>query len=235
MIKNQSILVISDQHIPFAHPDLFIFLKAIKKKYKPDRVINLGDELDYHAISFHDSDPDLLSPSDELKKGIAGLKIMMELFPKMDLMESNHGSLVYRKGKAMGLPRHVFKSYQDIVGAPRGWRWHSHLVVKMSNGANCYFCHSKGSDVLKVSQAMGMSVVQGHSHSQFEIRYWGNSLGLYWAMTSGCLIDDDSLAYSYNKLTLKRPVIGTSVIINGIPKLIPMILDKNRRWIGVLP
>jgi hypothetical protein len=34
------------------------------------------------------------------------------------------------------------------------------------------------------------------------------------------------------KNNLKRPVIGTGIIVNGIPKLIPMILNKKGLWIG---
>jgi hypothetical protein len=39
-----------------------------------------------------------------------------------------------------------------------------------------------------------------------------------------------SLAFEYNKLQKTRPVIGTVVILNGIPKLIPMVLKNNGRW-----
>ena len=38
----------------------------------------------------------------------------------------------------------------------------------------------------------------------------------------GCLINMKSLAFEYNKLQKSRPVIGTGVIIDGLPKLIPM-------------
>ena len=57
---NKSILIISDTHIPYHHPDLIPFLKDLKEIYKPDRVIHIGDEVDKHAMSFHDSDPDRL-------------------------------------------------------------------------------------------------------------------------------------------------------------------------------
>lgn len=71
--RSKSILVISDQHYPYNHPDIYAFLKALKDKYEPDRVINIGDELDYHAISFHDHHPDLLAPGDELQTWIGRL------------------------------------------------------------------------------------------------------------------------------------------------------------------
>ncbi len=232
---NSRVLFISDMHHPYAHPDLIKYLKAIKAKYKPDRVICGGDELDYHAISFHDSDPELFGPSDELDQAIKRLSPLYKIFPNMDILESNHGSLVYRKGKFHGLPRHVFKSYREILGAPCGWKWHSDLTIKLNTGNYCYICHGRSKNGLKLSQSMGMSTVQFHFHESFEVQYWGNSLGLYWSMICGCLIDNDSLAYSYNKINLKRPIIGCGIILNGLPKLLPMILNKNGRWNGVIP
>lgn len=232
---NDRILFISDQHFPYNHPDTIPFLKAIKKKYKPDRIINLGDEVDLHSISFHEHDPDLLSPSDELQTAIARMKPLFEIFPVVDLLESNHGSLVYRKGKTHGLPRHVFKSYREILGAPSGWKWHPELTIKMSNGQYVYICHGRSANGLKLSQSMGMSTVQGHYHSKFEIQYWANSLGLYWSIISGCLIDKDSLAFAYDKVNLQRPILGISIALSGIPKLLPMILNKSGRWNKVVP
>jgi hypothetical protein len=231
---NKSVLVISDQHFPYNHADIIAFLRAIKEKYSPDRVVNIGDELDYHAISFHDHDPDLMSPSDELETAIKRMKPIFDMFPEMDLLDSNHGSLVYRKAKSNGLPRSVLKTYGEVLGAPKGWKWHFELVLKLSDGKPCYFHHGKSGNGIKLSQAMGMCVVQGHHHEKFAIEYWGNPLGLYWSMQVGCLIENSSLAFSYNKTNLKRPVIGCGIILNGHPKLLPMVLNANGRWIGKL-
>ena len=76
---NKRILVISDTHCPYHHPDLIPYLKAIKKKYKPDRVIHIGDEVDSHAISFHDSDPDLYSAGDEREQSLKMREVLKEL------------------------------------------------------------------------------------------------------------------------------------------------------------
>lgn len=235
MSKNKAVLVISDTHFPYNHVDVIPFLRALKKKYKFDLVVHIGDEVDYHAISFHDSDPDLLSPGDELQAAIRRLKPLYKLFPEVHVIESNHGSLVYRKGKAMGLPRSVLRSYRDILEAPKGWQWHFDLKIRLSNGQDCYFHHSKGSNILGVSQAMGCNVVSGHEHSSFEIRYWGNSYALMWGLRVGCLIEDSSLAFAYNRTTLKRPVIGCAGILNGLPRLFPMVLLKNGRWDKSIP
>lgn len=232
--KYKSILCISDQHLPFNHPDIYAFLKMLSQEYSPDLIVNLGDEIDGNSLSFHEKDPDLLSPGEELQSAISRMRPMYELFPKMHLVESNHGSLVYRRGKAFGLPRHVFKSYRDVLEAPKGWVWHKDLIVTCSDGMPVYFCHGRSADGLKLSQSIGMRCVQGHFHEKFEVRYWGNKLGLYWSVIAGCLIEDDSLAFAYNKLNLKRPLIGTVVIVNGHPILQPMVLNEGGRWIGKL-
>lgn len=221
-------------HYPFNHPDVYAFLKEIKRKYKPDKVISLGDEVDFHGINFHSHDPDLQSPGDELQTAIRRMQPLYKLFPEMDLVESNHGSMVFRRALANGLPRRIFKCYRDVIEAPKGWRWHDEIILYMGDGKPLYICHGKSADVLKLSQSMGMSCIQGHYHEKFEVRFWGNKLGLYWACIAGCLIDNKSLAFAYNKLNLKRPVIGTVVVLNGIPQLIPMLLNKSGRWVGKL-
>jgi hypothetical protein len=82
-----------------------------------------------------------------------------------------------------------------------------------------YIHHGKSSDAIKTSQAMSMSHVCGHFHESFGVKYWGNPNGLFWAMNAGCLIHDKSLAFAYNNANLKRPIIGTGLIIDGVPIL----------------
>ena len=147
-----------------------------------------------------------------------------KLFPKMDLLESNHGSLVYRKAKHHGIPKHYLKSYNEVLEVDDGWQWHFDMTLKLPTGVDCYLHHGKVSESLKLSQMMGMCAVQGHFHESFAIKYWANPNALYWAMNTGCLVDDKSLAMSYNNVNVKRPIIGTGVIVEGMPVLVPMKL-----------
>jgi hypothetical protein len=229
------ILVIPDQHFPFNHPDIFQFLKAVRDKFKPDKVVNLGDEVDFHSMSMHDHDPDLPSPRDEMTMAIQRLKFMYKLFPKMDVLESNHGSLVWRRAKKYGLPKKVIRSYREVLEAPKGWTWHHDLILHGSDGEKIMFCHGLTSDVLKNSRNKSMRFVQGHHHSLFEVRYWANSEKLFWGVTSGCLIDWKALAFEYGKLMLNKPILGVTLIKSGYPQLIPMILNSKGRWVNKLP
>lgn len=227
---NSRILLISDMHIPYHHPDLLEFLQHLKDKYKPTRVICLGDELDKHALSYHDSDPDLPSAGDELRNSLPVVAELFKMFPKMDIIESNHGSLIWRKAKTFGIPKHYIKSYNEVLGVDDGWKWSFDLTIDLPNGQKCYIHHGKSSDVLQLSQQMGMNAVQGHYHETFKVNYWGNPTGLYWGLQAGCLIDDSSYAFSYNNVNIKRPIVGTAVIIDSQPILEPMLLEAGGRW-----
>jgi len=231
----KSVLVISDIHAPFQHYDTIKFLRALKRKYRPDKVVCTGDEADKQAIKFHQTDSDLFSAGDELKKTTQYLHGLYDVFPIMDILESNHGSLHLRKAKANGIPIHYMKDYNEIYDLPKTWKWYHELVLKLSDGQKVYFCHGKIKDSAKLSQQMGMNVCQGHYHESFKIEYWSNPDNLFWGLNVGCLIDNKSMAFAYNKVFPKRPIIGTAIILDGLPKLLPMILNGRGRWTGYIP
>lgn len=244
---NRSVLVISDLHAPYQHPDALRFLAALKEKYRPDLVVNIGDELDYHAASMHDSDPDLDSAGRELQRGREVMWELEALFPRMDLVDSNHGSLIFRRALKFGLPRAVVLDYRDQVFSVKqsdgsfartrgdGWRWHPTLTIDLPNGSRCTFAHGRSISTKRNVEQAGMSFVQGHHHGTFEIVYHGTPDALNFGMTVGCLIDDHALAFAYNKNTIRRPIIGCGIILDGLPKLLPMPLAKGGRWTGVTP
>ncbi len=229
---NSRILFISDMHIPYHHPSTFDFLKHLKQKYNPTRVICLGDECDQHSLSYHESDPDLYSAGHELEISLPFIRELEELFPKMDILESNHGSLIWRKAKTNGIPKHYIKSYQDVLGVGDGWKWHFDMTIDLPDGSQCYVHHGKSPDVLKLSQQMGMSAVQGHYHTDLGARYWANPNGLYFGMQCGCLIDRESYAFAYSNVNIKKQLIGTGLIIDSLPVVEPMILRPDGRWKG---
>ena len=230
------ILHIPDQHAPYHHKDTIPFLKAVKAAFSPDLIVNAGDEADKHAMSFHDSDPNLDSAGAELEKAKLFMAELAQVFPDMLLCDSNHGSMHYRKAKAHGIPVQYLKTYRDILfpnGGGGGWHWAESWRIKTQLG-----------DVLAKHQASGTALVDaahnqcnllvGHNHGNYSIEYSASSALLYWAVYGGCLIDKDSLAFAYGKHTLRKPVLGCTVILEGRPMLVPMVLDREGRWIGEL-
>lgn len=230
-MSNKKILVISDMHLPYQHKDAIKFLAEIKKEFKPDTIISIGDLLDGHALSFHDSNPDLFSAGHELKKAKEYVRQLEDLFPKLVEVDSNHSSLIYRRALKHGLPREYLKDYGDFLETKK-WQWVDDLTLTMSNGQRCFFTHGRSADILKVSQTMGMSAVQGHYHTKFLISWWANPDNLFFSMNVGCMINQKSLAFAYAKNFKTRFIIGCGIIINGIPRLLPMVLNAKGDWVG---
>lgn len=233
MQKAKSILVISDYHAPYQHPDAVKFLAACKKKYKPDTVVCIGDEADFHALSYHDSNPDLAAAGDELEQSIKALNPVYKLFSKCVVIESNHGSMVLRKALTGGIPTKAIRSYNEVLSAPKGWKWVNDLILQTPLGP-VYFCHGKSGAAGRLASQYGMSCVQGHFHEKAQITYISTPEKLMFDAHTGCLADDKSLALGYNKINTKRPIVSIIVIINGVPQIVPMVLRKGGRWIGKL-
>lgn len=233
MKKANSILVLSDMHHPYAHPDTVPFLTALKNKFKFDTVVCIGDEADFHDASFHDSDPDLDSSGVELEKAIVQLKPIYKLFPKVTVVESNHGSMVMRKALVGKIPRKAIRSYNEILDAPKGWKWVFDTIINTPLGP-VYFCHGKAAAAGKLASQYGMSCVQGHYHEKAQITYISTPEKLMFDAHTGCLANDKSLALGYNKINPKRPIVSVLVIVNGIPQIIPMVLNKSGRWTKIL-
>lgn len=232
--EKRNILTISDLHAPYQHPDALKFLTALKKKYKFDLVVNMGDLLDFHNISFHKSDPELYNAGHELLAARKFAKSLEKVFPEMIIIGSNHGDLPLRKFFDAGLPRQMLRSYNDIYEVGKGWRFVDDLMIKSKHSA-IYLCHGISKNGLKLAAQRGVCVVQGHFHTDFRIDYISNPLNLLWAMHTGCLIDKKSLAFAYDALNLNRPIIGCGGILEGQPRLFPMMLNKKGRWNGVVP
>ena len=227
---NKRILVISDCHFPYHHESTFNFLRKLNKQYKPDTVVHIGDEMDWHSINVsHVINPDLPSPADELLVGRSLCQQLEKIFPKMVLLESNHGSMVLRRAMAKGMSKYFIKDYNEILDVGSGWKWKEKHIVETDKG-RVMFAHQFSADISKAVQQSAMSCVQGHYHTVSSIKYVANDFHLNWGMSVGCLVDKKSLAMAYMKVNLAKPVLSCGVITEGIPYIVPMVLNKDGSW-----
>ena len=58
MSRLKNVLVIGDTHEPFCHPKYRDFCYEVGNKFQCAEVVHIGDEVDGHAISYHESNPD---------------------------------------------------------------------------------------------------------------------------------------------------------------------------------
>jgi hypothetical protein len=232
-MKKTTILALPDIHFPAHHPDLFRFLTAVKKKFKPTEVVCLGDEIDAAGLGDWDKDPDGASAGDELAKSIELLKVLYEIFPIVKVCVSNHTDRIYRKPFKAGIPKSLIKSYAEILQAPVGWRWADSWEID-----GVIYEHGEGfsgkDGALKAAQANMQSTVIGHLHAYAGVQYYANSKHLIWGFNAGCLIDRHNPAFNYGKHIKAKPILGVGLIESGVPRFIPLTLNSNGRWNGKL-
>lgn len=223
------VLFISDTHLPYSVKGYLQFLKDLKEDFKPEIIIHGGDEVDYHAISFHESDHDLFSSGHELDRVIIEIQEgLHKLFPQLYLLESNHGSLVFRRLKHAGIPIRVLKPLHELYETPL-WSWHEHILLN-TNAGKVYVCHGKSGIAGALMKLMGCSTIEFHYHTMMHITYFTTLFGLKFSAHGGCLADKDSMAMAYAKSNLKQFSNGTiGIKSNGEPILFPYLKSKYEK------
>jgi hypothetical protein len=225
------VLVIADTQEPFSHQDYFSFIKALAKKYKPDEVVHVGDEIDHHALGNWEHDPDGLSAGDELCFAIACLKPYYKRFPKMKVCVSNHTSRPFRKAFSAGIPTAYLKTYGEFLQAPKGWKWADHWIIDKVRYEHGMGLSGAGAQIQATKGNM-MSTVFGHIHAHAGIHYVANEDFLLFGMNVGSGIDRNKYAFKYGKEFKNKPILGAGLVVDGIPHYFPMVLTKKGRWNG---
>lgn len=226
------VLIIGDLHLPYCHYSTFDFLKAVKKKYftENDLFISMGDEIDNGAISFHESCGESLSPDAELERAIEDMKKLEKIFPKLRILESNHGSLLFRRLRSHQIPLRVLKPLNQILEVGKDYTWHEDILLKTKIG-DAYLTHGKTSANGKLCKEMGVNAIQGHYHQKFQITWHKSILKEVFDCFAGCLVDRDALVMQYGKNHLPKPILGVvKISAAGYPALVKMGLTKKGLW-----
>ena len=205
---DDNVLIIPDLHAPFVRDGYLEFCKKMYKKWKCTQVYFLGDLIDNHYSSFHDTDPDGLSATDELDKAIEQLDEFHEAFPVARVVFGNHDNIPNRKAFNAGISTHWVKRIDEVLNFP-GWFfndvwWHRDIMI----------CHGLGRVAHNRMKQDMVSVIQGHYHSKSYIQYQVGTDRKTFAMQLGCGMDNNNYAAAYGKW-FSRPHINIGILING--------------------
>ena len=220
--KNERILVMADCHMPYHHPDMFDFLYDLNESFKPDRVISLGDIVDFYGMSSYSKDPDHKdSFANELTKIKIYVKILASIFPKMRITLGNHDDRLYRAASGAGVSRSMLKPFSSIIGSPRGWRFYKGEVqIRVaSTGEKILFAHTRGANVFLTAQRLGQTVVTGHQHTKGGVQAFSNGRDVRFGCDCPNLISNEGCPFKYAKLQNINPVQGALIIEGGVPNL----------------
>ena len=214
---------IGDLHAPFELPEYLNFCFQVFKKAKVTRVVQIGDLTDNHATSYHEHDPDGLSAGDELQVAKRHLQPWFDTFPKVDVLEGNHGVLPRRKMFTAGLSGLWLKSMKEVLEFPEGWNLHQSLEID-----GVLYEHGLGWSgryaALNKAIYARQSCVIGHLHGYGGCNYQTNKKGSIFGLNVGCGIDSKAYAMAYGKNFKDQPTIGCGIIVNGKKGFfIPMI------------
>lgn len=214
-MAKQIVLAIPDLHIPYQNPDAFDFLSDVAAKWKPTKIVCLGDEADFHGLSFHPKHPNLKSAGDEHEALIVGMKALYKLFPKVQVCTSNHTSRPFRVAFNAGLPSLFIRDYREFMQAPKGWAWSDRIIID-----DVVYEHGEGVSGRNAAwQAMSdnkMSTVIGHIHSFGGVTYSKSPFRQTFAMNAGCLINPTSLAFAYGNKYRNKATLGCGIVVEGV-------------------
>lgn len=222
------ILAVGDQHEPFTHPGYLRFCQDLRDKHKIDKVVFIGDEVDSHAISFHPRHPEAPGALQEYDLTKKALHRWYKAFDKVDVCVGNHSARYVRLAETVNIPASYLRSYSELWETP-GWTWKDDFVhddIFFFHGTNTSGVHPAFNSMQKLL----MSVVQGHCHAAFGVKWRSNPTKRIFAVDTGCGIDDRKIAFAYGKGNQIRSMLGAAVIIDGIPLPCVMEMGPGERY-----
>lgn len=209
------VLVIGDIHEPVAHPGYLSFCRDLRDRYQCNRIVFIGDLVDWHAISFHARHPEAPGPKDEYELALQRVRRWRRVFPRATVCIGNHDERVVRVAEEAGIPAQFVRNYREMWHTPT-WRWVTHTTID-----DVYYFHGTGTGGIHPAHtSMGkllMSVVQGHVHSAAGIKWRANPMRRIFGMDTGCGIDDKAIAFAYGKNLKVRSILSAGVVLDGIP------------------
>ena len=206
--KQNRVLVIGDLHEPFCLEEYLDHCVLTYAKYNCNKVIFIGDVIDNHYSSYHETDTEALGGADELELAIKKLSRWYRAFPKAWVTIGNHDRIIMRKAQTSQVPKKWIKAYKDVLETPQ-WKFVDRVVID-----DVQYIHGEGGTAHLKCRADMQSTVQGHLHTQCYTQFFVGQNFKVFGCQVGCGIDFDTYAMAYAKRG-KKPAIGCAVIVNG--------------------
>jgi len=222
--KTRNVLVIGDLHEPFCRKDYLEHCIQVYSEFDCNHVIFIGDIIDNHYASYHETDPDGMGGGDELDLTIKKIAKWYDMFPKADVVLGNHDRVVMRKAFSGGISKRWIRDFGDVLETP-GWNFELDFEYD-----NVVYTHGEGgggiNGALQKALNKRKSIVQGHWHTECHVRWNVSDIDRVFALQPGCGVDDRAYALAYAKNVTKKSIISCGVVkYNGtLPIIIPMDL-----------
>lgn len=218
-----NVLVIGDTHAPCMLDGYVTFLKRVYKKYKCNRVVHIGDLVDWASINYHEKSGALDNPDGEYAKAKKQVAELYRAFPKATILTGNHDALPARQIRTAKLPDCIIKSFNDLWNIPE-WEVIPRYCHKIIDGVQ--YQHGdrppkRALAALHHAKLAFRSVVQGDLHAQCGIETYANEKetedgGFIFGMQVGTGIDHRALGMEYGRLYVSKPIVACGVVLGGV-------------------
>ena len=207
--KEDRILVIGDLHEPFCLDGYLKFCKETYLKYNCNKVIFIGDVIDNHYSSYHESSADGLGGKYELEQAVKKLSKWYKAFPVADVTLGNHDRIIIRKAQSSNIPSQWIKEYKEVLKTPK-WNYVTDVFYN-----DVRFVHGDKSGKPRMATKRDMvSTVSGHYHTDMYVDWMFGKTRAIFGMAVGCGIDSSSYAMGYMQGG-KKEAIGCGIVVGN--------------------
>ena len=219
-LKDESnrVLVIGDLHEPFCLDGYLDFCIEQKEKFNCNRIVFIGDVIDNHFSSYHETDANGLGGADELDFAIKKIARWRDAFPVATVIIGNHDRIIMRKAQTSAVPTKWIREYKDVLEVPQ-WDFVDRLVID-----DVQYIHGEAGTARTKCKSDMMSTVQGHLHTQAYTEWVVGQKFKVFGTQVGCGINHNSYAMAYAKRG-KKPAIGCVVVLNEGRTPINLLMD----------
>ena len=199
-------------------PEYPKFLRQVYDEWGCDRVVHIGDLVDWNSISYHPKHSSLANPDKELKQARKQVAKLYKEFPEADWLIGNHDALPRRKNIDAMIPDAILRDENDLWGVPN-WRVHERFTDLIIDGV--IYRHGdkgRGGSVNAAylnSSAEHSSLVQGHFHAQAGVICQTSQQGTLFGLQVGCGMDWKHPNMEYAKKFAHKPNLGCGVVYQG--------------------
>lgn len=220
-------LAIGDLHFPAVHPGYLDFCKDLCATYRCDKIVCIGDVVDWHAISNHEKQPEAPGALTEFEEAKAHVAKWKKAFPLMTICEGNHDARIARQAATVNIPQRFLRGYNELWNT--SWAWVPNVIID-----DVYYFHGTGTSgqypAVNSMQKMMMSVVQGHIHSAGGIWWRANPQQRIFGMNTGCGVDDAHVAFRYGEHLKTRSILSAGVVLDGTPHHVIMRCGHGEKY-----
>lgn len=203
------VLIIGDLHEPFCLDGYLDFCKETYAIYNCNKVVFIGDIIDSHYSSYHETSADGMGGLDELELSVRKLSKWYEAFPNADVTLGNHDRIIIRKAQTSNIPSKWIREFSEVLETPN-WNFVTETWI---DGVRYVHGDKSGKPRMAAKRDM-VSTVSGHFHTDMYVEWFFGKTRAIFALAVGSGIDSKSYAMGYMQGG-KKEAIGCGIVIGG--------------------